>query len=81
MPVIIFPVTPHQPVGQGFGLHIVSTTANEQRSAPVELLNFPSVPCVTVRPGPAIGVGGGRVRRRGFGIRHNPVDFLKLPHG
>jgi hypothetical protein len=34
-----------------------------------------------VRPGPAVGVDGWRIRRRGFWVRHSPVEFLNMPLG
>ena len=80
-PVVVAAIPVHQTVGQALGILGRCTTLAEQGLPRHEGVQFLPVHGAAVRPGPAVGVGGGRIRSRSFGVRHSPVDFLNMPLG
>ena len=80
-PVVAVAIPVHQTVGQALGILGRCTTLAEQGLPRHEGVEFLPVHGAAVRPCPAVGVGGGCVRSRGFGVRHSPVEFLNMPLG
>ena len=80
-PVVAVSIPVHQTVGQTLGILGHCTTLAEQGLSRHEGVDFLPVHGAAVRPRPAVGVGGGCVRSRFFGVRHSPVDFLDMPLG
>ena len=80
-PVVDVTIPVHQTVGQALGILGRCTTLAEQGLPRHEGVEFLPVHGAAVRPCPAVGVDGWRVRYRGLRVHHRPVEFLNMPLG